>query len=356
MMKRYVYIMLLLWGTVVTTGHAQTNKETGLDDLQKMERVVKKNLDLVEKESNLVNLKKTLENISKDLSKDTTDLKKEIGGLQKDIDDQKKGKKYLYYLALTHQRDSLNREIQNKNEQIKKDKKTLSASQQTLIQRNEQNANLDKIKEGVSKEVTAEISAYLDKPFSSMKLEELARFNDKYKKYDDAPDIKRALAKVDQVTKQKKFFDEMVRTVNSRYDRVNVEKIHTESMHKFDKINSVQKQEIDNLRKQLKDFKIGLEKFKDLIKYFERKRNIPGYSKYFDADWKMYIEGYTHRDTKKPGHNIDEITNVPYLNAKLNALKASYKKDETKARDAIEYEIKSQIPDGPQSNLGAKVM
>ena len=97
MMKRYVYIMLLLWGTVVTTGHAQTNKETGLDDLQKMERVVKKNLDLVEKESNLVNLKKTLENISKDLSKDTTDLKKEIGGLQKDIDDQKKGKKYLYF-------------------------------------------------------------------------------------------------------------------------------------------------------------------------------------------------------------------------------------------------------------------
>ena len=70
----------------------------------------------------------------------------------------------------------------------------------------------------------------------------------------------------------------------------------------------------------------------------------------------MYIDGYTHRDTKNPGHNIDEITNVPYLNAKLNALKASYKKDDTKARDAIEHEIKSQIPDGPQSNLGAKVM
>ena len=218
-----------------------------------------------------------------------------------------------------------------------------------LKQLTEHNANLDKIKDGVSQKVTAEISDYLNKPFSDMKLEELERFEKDYKIYNDAPGIKKALAKVDQVTKQKKFFDEMVRTVYSRYDSVNVEKINTESEHKFDTINSVQRQEIDNLRKQLNDFKIGLEKFKDLINHFEKCRiNITVYSKNFDVDWKNYIEGYTHRDTKISGHNIDEITNVPYLNDKLNALKASYKKDDTKARDAIEHEIKSQIPDEPQ--------
>ena len=347
-MKRYVYIMLLLSGTFVATGHAQITKETGSDDFQKIERIVKKNLDLVEKESNLVNLKKDLEKKSKDLSKVHDDLKKEIGGLQKDIEDLKKDKKYQHYLALTRQRDSLNRVIQDKNEQIKNDSIYLSAHKDALKQRTEHNANLDKIKDGVSQKVTAEISDYLNKPFSDMKLEELERFKANYKIYNDAPGIKKALAKVDQVTKQKKFFDEMERTVKSRYDKVNVEKMYTQSMYTFKDLNPAQNQEIQNIRKQLNDFKIGLEKFKQLLNDFEHTRDVTDYSKNFDADWKRYLNGVTHRGVTKPGHNIDEIKAVPYLKTKLEAWVKACRHDDTKTRAAIEDEIKCQIPNEPQ--------
>jgi hypothetical protein len=183
-----------------------------------------------------------------------------------------------------------------------------------------------------------------------MKQKELEQFKTNYGKYSSNAEIKKALNRVDKVTEQKTFFEKMVDAVNSPYDRVKVDRIRTASMNNFTNLLPAQSQEVKELREQMQLFPDGLKKFKAIIDHFAGKRkSISNYSSFFDGDWNKYVNGIEHRGVKRPGHNINEIYAVPYLNGKLKALKAAYKKNDAVTIKQIEAEITGQLPKTVQS-------
>ena len=101
--------------------------------------------------------------------------------------------------------------------------------------------------------------------------------------------------------------------------------------------NKAQSVEVDKLIKQMQLFPDGLKKFKAIIDYFTK-------IKYSKIGWNIYENGSDNRGVKTPGHNIDEIYAVPYLDAKLKALKAAYERNDAVTIKQIEAEITGQLP------------
>jgi hypothetical protein len=342
--------MLLLMGTSAVTASAQMVKETGSDEIEKYERLVKKKQDLDEKKSNLFDQTKRLKADSVALSKTAKALENEIGKCKKDVDKLEQSKEYKEYLRLVHEKDSLNRVIQQKEVELGKSQTSLNADRERLKKKEEEVAKINEFEADFSKKVTAEINTYLDKPFADMKQKELEQFKTNYGKYSSNAEIKKALNRVDKVTEQKTFFEKMVDAVNSPYDRVKVDRIRTASMNNFTNLLPAQSQEVKELREQMQLFPDGLKKFKAIIDHFAGKRkSISNYSSFFDGDWNKYVNGIEHRGVKRPGHNINEIYAVPYLNGKLKALKAAYKKNDAVTIKQIEAEITGQLPKTVQS-------
>lgn len=344
-MKRGLYIILLLLGASAVTASAQTVKDSVANLLELYKKEVNINQGLSHQKSVLVKHIETLKKDSAALSKRANALTKEIGKCKKDTARLKQSKAYKEYPMLVQRLDSLKRVVEEKEKARENSQTSLKEDSVRLKKKKEKDAKIKDFEADFSKKVTAEINTYLFKKYSDMKLEELKQFKTNYGKYSSNAEIKKALDRVDKVTEQKTFFEKMVDAVNSPYDRVKVDRIRTASMNNFTNLNTAQSQEVKELREQMQKFPGGLAKFNKIIDHFAgRRKSISDYSKYFEDDWKKYINGMEYRGVKRPGHNIDEIYAVPYLNRKLEELKAAYKKNDAVTIQKIEAEITGQLP------------
>ena len=329
--------MLLMCSMTAITAVAQING-TGGDLLKTYEDLCKKKSALEEKKSILEEHIKILKRDSNRICGKTKDLTKDIEKQKKKVEDLEKKKNYQEYLTLIRQRDSLKDIIRTKEEQLGDNKEILQQQHQQLQEKESRVTALKEIQDGVSKDVTQQINAYLQKKFSEMSIVELDRLVTEYKKFEDDKEVKKTLKKVEDAKNQKMFFDRMVSIVSSPYNKVDLDKALTDADKKFKGIIPSQKQEVEEVKKQMKGYKEGVINFKKLIEKFKEKRTLdgkdmPNYSNFFKDDYdKLYRAHKEH---------INKIIAIPYLKAKLEELKTAYLKNDKGKRDKIENEIKS---------------
>lgn len=173
--------------------------------------------------------------------------------------------------------------------------------------------NLENVKDSVGEQIIAEYKSYLELPFSEMTRDSLSSIKERCRQYPIDKNINTFLDRTTKILDYKTTFDEATEVVNSKFNKSKVDKTSGKLGNTME-INTAQKEEINSLRKQLRDFEPGIEVFRDFITELNRRRT--GISNYTQDDYK------DDKDYIMTTNNIQDrimsyIQPVPYLNKKF---------------------------------------
>ena len=198
-------------------------------------------------------------------------------------------------------------------------------------------AELETIKNNVSKQLLDESKGTLEKPFSQLSVEELTAIKTKCSKYSTDQKINALIAKTDDVLKNKRTYDDAIRIANSKFNKGKLISI-LDRLTRLSNVNAVQRDEISHVRGVLSHFEPGMTVFKEFIQKLNKNRE--GVTSYSKDDLNDDLRRIMSKNNIK-GRIDSEITQVPYLNkaykAYIKAIKAN-----PMNHSAIEAEILSQ--------------
>ena len=249
---------------------------------------------------------------------------------QEELKVQKRG-----VIELRRKRDALLEEIRKEKEEMHLQDSCLQEIISKLNDKTSQIQNLANIKDNVSKQVIAENKDYLEKPFREMDLATLNLIKSKCQKYSSDANVNAFISKIDHIINNKQLFNDIEKVVNSPYNKFEVNKALA-AIPQFSNINSAQRSEILELKRQLTIFPSGLAAFKEFINNLNRCRNGVSYSvDFYRADKTRIFRNGLEQKVK------DELLAVPYLKTKYEKFMEIFKKNPNKHSD-IEAEILNQ--------------
>ena len=195
-------------------------------------------------------------------------------------------------------------------------------------------AELETIKNNVSKQLLDESKGTLEKPFSLLSVEELIAIKTKCSKYSTDQKINALIAKTDDVLKNKRTYDDAIRIANSKFNKGKLISI-LDRLTRLRNLNAIQQNEINQVRGVLSHFEPGMTVFKEFIQKLNKNRE--GVTSYSKDDLNDDLRRIMSKNNIK-GRIDSEITQVPYLNkaykAYIKAIKAN-----PMSHPAIEAEI-----------------
>lgn len=197
-------------------------------------------------------------------------------------------------------------------------------------------AELETIKNNVSKQLIDESKGTLEKPFSQLSVEELTAIKTKCSKYSTDQKINALIAKTDDVLKNKHTYDEAIRIANSKFNKGELINI-LDRLARLSNVNAVQRDEINYVRGVLSHFEPGMTIFKEFIQKLNKNRE--GVTSYSKADLNDDLRRIITKNNIK-GRIDSEITQVPYLNKAYNDYLKAIKANPM-SHPAIEAEILS---------------
>ena len=184
-------------------------------------------------------------------------------------------------------------------------------------------AELETIKNNVSKQLLDESKGTLEKPFSQLSVEELTAIKTKCSKYSTDQKINALIAKTDDVLKNKRTYDDAIRIANSKFNKGKLISI-LDRLTRLRNLNAIQQNEINQVRGVLSHFEPGMTVFKEFIQKLNKNRE--GVTSYSKADLNDDLRRIMSKNNIK-GRIDSEITQVPYLNkaykAYIKAIKAN---------------------------------
>ena len=184
-------------------------------------------------------------------------------------------------------------------------------------------AELETIKNNVSKQLLDESKGTLEKPFSQLSVEELTAIKTKCSKYSTDQKINALIAKTDDVLKNKRTYDDAIRIANSKFNKGKLISI-LDRLTRLRNLNAIQQNEINQLRGVLSHFEPGMTVFKEFIQKLNKNRE--GVTSYSKDDLNDDLRRIMSKNNIK-GRIDSEITQVPYLNkaykAYIKAIKAN---------------------------------
>lgn len=173
-------------------------------------------------------------------------------------------------------------------------------------------AELENIKNNVSKQLIDENKGTLEKPFSQLSVEDLTAIKTKCSKYSTDQKINALIAKTDNVLKNKHTYDDAIRIANSKFNKGELINI-LDRLARLSNVNAVQQTEINQVRGVLSNFEPGMAAFKVFIQDLNRRRE--GASSYSKDDLNHDLSKVKE---KLQGRLDSEILKVPYLNKAYN--------------------------------------
>ena len=184
-------------------------------------------------------------------------------------------------------------------------------------------AELETIKNNVSKQLIDESKGTLEKPFSQLSVEELTAIKTKCSKYSTDQKINALIAKTDDVLKNKRTYDDAIRIANSKFNKGKLISI-LDRLTRLRNLNAIQQNEINQVRGVLSHFEPGMTVFKEFIQKLNKNRE--GVTSYSKDDLNDDLRRIMSKNNIK-GRIDSEITQVPYLNkaykAYIKAIKAN---------------------------------
>ena len=184
-------------------------------------------------------------------------------------------------------------------------------------------AELETIKNNVSKQLLDESKGTLEKPFSQLSVEELTAIKTKCSKYSTDQKINALIAKTDDVLKNKRTYDDAIRIANSKFNKGKLISI-LDRLTRLRNLNAIQQNEINQVRGVLSHFEPGMTVFKEFIQKLNKNRE--GVTSYSKDDLNDDLRRIMSKNNIK-GRIDTEITQVPYLNkaykAYIKAIKAN---------------------------------
>ena len=184
-------------------------------------------------------------------------------------------------------------------------------------------AELETIKNNVSKQLLDESKGALEKPFSQLSVEELTAIKTKCSKYSTDQKINALIAKTDDVLKNKRTYDDAIRIANSKFNKGKLISI-LDRLTRLRNLNAIQQNEINQVRGVLSHFEPGMTVFKEFIQKLNKNRE--GVTSYSKDDLNDDLRRIMSKNNIK-GRIDSEITQVPYLNkaykAYIKAIKAN---------------------------------
>ena len=184
-------------------------------------------------------------------------------------------------------------------------------------------AELETIKNNVSKQLLDESKGTLEKPFSQLSVEELTAIKTKCSKYSTDQKINALTAKTDDVLKNKRTYDDAIRIANSKFNKGKLISI-LDRLTRLRNLNAIQQNEINQVRGVLSHFEPGMTVFKEFIQKLNKNRE--GVTSYSKDDLNDDLRRIMSKNNIK-GRIDSEITQVPYLNkaykAYIKAIKAN---------------------------------
>lgn len=316
--------------TVITSSDLNTNYsyeyENALkrkEELSKMKKTLNDSIKIWNKE-----LKK-LEGLHVSLVKSNGKLDEKIS--QAKLKEQKSG-----YPELMKKREQLLKAIETEEKEKALLESQLQEIDSKLDNRNHQRENLGKIKDNVTNQIITENQGYLSRPFSEMNLSELISIKEKCQKYTTDVKVNAFVAKIDNVIKNKKLYDNMFLVVNSSYKKNDVDRALA-STNQIKSANSLQMKEINDLKTQLSLFPDGLAAFKEFISKLNEMRNGVNYSmEYYQTDSKQILS-----KNNLESRIETKLKKVPYLNKKFEEFMKAFQAAPN-SHSNIEVEILNQ--------------
>ena len=184
-------------------------------------------------------------------------------------------------------------------------------------------AELETIKNNVSKQLLDESKGTLEKPFSQLSVEELTAIKTKCSKYSTDQKINALIAKTDDVLKNKRTYDDAIRIANSKFNKGKLISI-LDRLTRLRNLNAIQQNEINQVRGVLSHFEPVMTVFKEFIQKLNKNRE--GVTSYSKDDLNDDLRRIMSKNNIK-GRIDSEITQVPYLNkaykAYIKAIKAN---------------------------------
>ena len=184
-------------------------------------------------------------------------------------------------------------------------------------------AELETIKNNVSKQLLDESKGTLEKPFSQLSVEELTAIKTKCSKYSTDQKINALIAKTDDVLNNKRTYDDAIRIANSKFNKGKLISI-LDRLTRLRNLNAIQQNEINQVRGVLSHFEPGMTVFKEFIQKLNKNRE--GVTSYSKDDLNDDLRRIMSKNNIK-GRIDSEITQVPYLNkaykAYIKAIKAN---------------------------------
>ena len=184
-------------------------------------------------------------------------------------------------------------------------------------------AELETIKNNVSKQLLDESKGTLEKPFSQLSVEELTAIKTKCSKYSTDQKINALIAKTDDVLKNKRTYDDAIRIANSKFNKGKLISI-LDRLTRLRNLNAIQQNEINQVRGVLSHFEPGMTVFKEFIQKLNKNRE--GVTSYSKDDLNDDLRRIMSKNNIK-GRIDSEITQGPYLNkaykAYIKAIKAN---------------------------------
>ena len=184
-------------------------------------------------------------------------------------------------------------------------------------------AELETIKNNVSKQLLDESKGTLEKPFSQLSVEELTAIKTKCSKYSTDQKINALIAKTDDVLKNKRTYDDAIRIANSKFNKGKLISI-LDRLTRLRNLNAIQQNEINQVRGVLSHFEPGMTVFKEFIQKLNKNRE--GVTSYSKDDLNDDLRRIMSKNNIK-GRIDSEISQVPYLNkaykAYIKAIKAN---------------------------------
>lgn len=171
---------------------------------------------------------------------------------------------------------------------------------------------LESIKNNVSKQLIEENAAILEKPFSQLTTEELARVITKCSRYTTDQKINALMSKTEKVLNNKHVYDDAIRILNSKYNKGELIRIN-ERLINVEETNPIQQSEINQVRGMLAHFEPGMAAFKTFIQEINRRRE--GSSSYSKDDLNHDLSKVKE---KLQGKIDSDILSVPYLSKAYN--------------------------------------
>ena len=199
----------------------------------------------------------------------------------------------------------------------------ISSVEAQISQLNGNVAELETIKNNVSKQLLDESKGTLEKPFSLLSVEELIAIKTKCSKYSTDQKINALIAKTDDVLKNKRTYDDAIRIANSKFNKGKLISI-LDRLTRLRNLNAIQQNEINQVRGVLSHFEPGMTVFKEFIQKLNKNR--AGVTSYSKDDLNDDLRRIMSKNNIK-GRIDSEITQVPYLNkaykAYIKAIKAN---------------------------------